>query len=83
LNVSFLQALLKQADKEIAGEGHPSNGGENQSNSGENQTDDGRDADVMGQGGAAPSDGGVVASSVDLECAPTAKGDAPISPVAA
>jgi hypothetical protein len=76
LNVSFLQALLKQADKEIAGEGHPSNGGKN-------QTDDGRDADVMGQGGAAPSDGGVVASSVDLECAPTAKGDAPISPAAA
>jgi hypothetical protein len=30
---------------------------------------------VAGRGGATPADGGVIASSVDLERAPAAKGD--------
>jgi hypothetical protein len=67
-----LQALLKQADEEIAGEGHT-----HTSVAGESQTDEGRNANVTGEGGAVPSDGGVAASSADLEHAPTAEGDVP------
>jgi hypothetical protein len=70
LDVFFWQTLLKQPDKEIAGEGHTSA-------TSEGQVDKGRDATVAGGGGTASVDRGVATSSTNLERTSTDQGDTP------